>query len=154
MSESGEKKSHAETEHKSESTTASNTFLHKKENKLKRWFGHGVRLVGTELAITWGTGLATFGVLGSILSGGALTPLALAGLGSALAATGAAAEWNIGMKNAKSETEKSTFWLSKLGQMVGNPALTILSGGSYPAVATGMAVAGAAMGARSMAHRK
>lgn len=136
-------------------TQASNEWLAKAGSKIKRWIGHGVRFVGSELAINWGTGFATFGVLGSILTGTPIPLLFTAG-GSALAGAGVAAEWS-SMKNADSETEKSAFLLSKVGQTVGTGALTTLSVLSAPAllpVATGMYLAGVGMGARAMAHRQ
>ncbi len=136
-------------------TQASNEWLAKAGSKLKRWIGHGVRFVGSELAINWGTGLAMFGVVGSVLTGNPV-PLMLSAGGSVLAGAGVAAEWQ-SMKNAESETEKNAFLISKVGQTVGTGALTALSVLSAPAylpVATGMYLAGVGMGARAMAHRQ
>jgi hypothetical protein len=138
-----------------EVTQASNEWLKNTGSKIKRWIGHGVRFVGSEMAINLGTGFATFGVLGSILTGNPI-PLLLTAGGSALAGAGVAVEWN-SMKHAESETEKSAFLLSKVGQTVGTGALTTLSALGAPAllpVATGMYLAGVGMGGVAMTHRK
>ncbi len=146
-----------ETSHHGETTHASNSWLEKATNKMSRWAGHGVRLLGNELAINWGTGLMTFAVLGTVLTGGATTPLLVAGgLGGALATGGAVAEWDA-MKNSNSTTEKSAFVLSKVSQTIGTAALATfgtLVNPAYLPYTWGTYVAGVAMGARSMAHRK
>jgi hypothetical protein len=139
-----------------EATAASNSWLEKTGSKISRWIGHGLGFVGPELVLNWGTGLATLGTLGTILSGNPL-PLVLTAGGSALAASGAAAEWDLGMKNAESPTEKKVFWLSKIGQTVGTSAFTMLALLGSPVslpIATGMYLAGVGMGLRAMTHRK
>ncbi|KXK10177.1 MAG: hypothetical protein UZ22_OP11002000909 [Microgenomates bacterium OLB23] len=150
----------AEEQHEDRSdnevTHASNEWLSKAGSKISRWLGHGVRLLPAELAINWGTGFATFGVLGTILTGNP-TPLLLTAGGTGLAAAGVELEWKGGMKHAKSKAEKSVFWLSKIAQTVGAGAisgLAVLGAPTYLPVATGMYLAGIAMGARAMAHRK
>lgn len=146
----------SETIYRNEAATeASNGWLEKAGGKIKRWIGHSWRFLGTEAAINLGTGLATFGVLGSIITGNPL-PLVFTAGGGGLAMAGAGLQWDMGMKHAESETEKSVFKLAKLGQTVGTGALTALSVLSSPAylpIATGMYLAGVGMGARSMAHR-
>jgi len=136
-------------------TEASNGWLEKAGNKIKRWAGHSWRFLGTESVINFGTGWATFGVLGSVLTGNPL-PLILTAGGAGLAGTGVAAQWEMGMQHAESETEKSVFKLAKLGQTVGTGTLIALAALGTPAVlpvALGMYYAGVGMGARSMAHR-
>ncbi len=135
-------------------TEASNNWLEKTGAKAKRWLGHSWRFLGTEAAINLGTGLATFGVLGSALIGNPI-PLIITAGGSMMAAGGIMSQWEMGMKHAESNTEKNVYKVSKLAQTVGTSAITVaaLTNPVYLPVATGMYLAGVAMGARSMAHR-
>lgn len=136
-------------------TVASKEWLHKSGSKIKRWIGHAVRFLPSEAAINLGTGFATFGALGTILTGAPI-PMLFAAAGGAMLGTGVGAEWKA-MKHAKSEGEKKLFWLSKLGQTVGTSAASMLSFISAPVfgpIATGLYMAGVGMGARAMSHRK
>lgn len=139
-----------------EPTHASNEWLEDRGHSLKRWIGHGIRFMGSEMAINWGTGMATFGALASVLTANPVPLMLLGGSGAALAGGGIAAEWS-GMKHAESDAEKKVFWLSKLGQTIGTGAvvgLSLLSSPLYLPIATGLYYAGVGMGARAVTHRR
>lgn len=147
-----------EAAHHTETTAVSNSWLKKAWEKTKRWAGHGVRLLGDELAINWGTGLITVATVGTVLSGGITAPLLISGgLGAALATGGALAEWDSGMKHASSKTEKALFITSKVAQVAGTAgaaSMALLGAPAYGPIAWGLYGVGVAMGARAMAHRK
>ena len=141
--------------HENESTSATRKWLEKSKNKVKRWIGHGVRFVGDEFAIIWGTTLVTTGAIASVLTANPL-PLVVSAVGGALSAGGSANEWD-SMKNSKSKEEKRIFKLAKVAQTIGVPAAGVAATLGNPIAApivTGMYLGGVAMGAKSMPHRK
>lgn len=163
----GAPEAHGSNEHhgNSEATHASNNFLKEKALKLKRWIGHGLYTVGSELAINVGSLMIALGGVATVL--GVPIPLGTAagmtGLGMALSAGGVATEWIKGMKNGSSG-EKKLFLGTKIAQTVGIPLATGIPAAAgfvgfaanplYGPVADGLAIAGAAMGARAVSHRK
>lgn len=143
-----------ETKQKNDATHASSSWL---GYKLDRWLGHGARTLGGEYVINASSHLATLGALNVLghVTKPPIQPIEIAvgatGLGGVLAAAGAWAEWNMGMKHAKhkfQKFEKAAFWLSKVGQAAA-PAVWL----SNPAIATGLYAAGALMAFRGMSHR-
>lgn len=141
-------------ESKNEATKVSATWL---SEKVDRWLGHGARTLGGEYVIANGASLASKGALNAM--GYATIPpiaphslaLAATGLGGALAAVGAWAEWKMGMQHAKSKVEKGLFWASKAGQ-VAAPLIDFYLP-AYRPVAMGLYAVGIAMGFAGMRHR-
>lgn len=160
MSEIGHEEHHKQNENNS--TSVSKEWVKQRLNKTKRWVGHGVRWLGSELAINSGSKIITLGTIASVMSSNPV-PLVVAGvIGGAYSAGGTLVQKDA-IDHSNSGAEKKLFNVLKFGQTVAAPVLAGTAITSFPlnplssaiqgSVAIGLSLAGSAMGARAFAHR-
>lgn len=160
MSEKGHDE-HKEVQ-KNESTETSNNWLKGKLSKAQRWFGHGVRWYGTELAIGTGSKTITLGTIASILTSNPIPLAVAAAVGGAISAGGYLIQRDA-MDQSEYGPGKKLFKLLKFGQTAVAPVLAGTAVTSLPlnplssaiqgSIALGLSTAGSLAGARAFAHR-